>query len=134
MPNYRNQHKPWSDDENDRLTDMMGRGLSYEEIDATMPGRSRMAIRKQACKLGLKLQKPPQKTRFNLPREAPAPRPMTGLDHAVDVLRARYTPVCAEATIRGKVPKPYTSATLFRVGSRPNVTAQEVLEMARRAA
>lgn len=55
------------------------------------------------------------------------------LQEAVDELRRHHAPVCAENTIRRPhmIPRPYTARTLFRVGDRWGVTADEVLELAR---
>jgi hypothetical protein len=54
------------------------------------------------------------------------------LQAAVDELRRHYAPVCAEATIRRPhmVPRPYGRRTLFRVGARWGVTADELVRMA----
>ena len=54
------------------------------------------------------------------------------LQAAVDELRRHHAPVCAEATIRRPhmVPRPYGTRTLFRVGDRWGVTADEVIVMA----
>jgi hypothetical protein len=63
----------------------------------------------------------------------PGPRvSMPDLQAAVDELRRHVAPVCAEATIRRPhmVPRPYTARTLFRVGDRWGVTAEEVMSLA----
>lgn len=59
-------------------------------------------------------------------------RAMPELEQAVDELRRHVAPVCSETTIRRPhmVPRPYGPRTLFRVGERHDVSADEVLQLA----
>lgn len=59
--------------------------------------------------------------------------PPDELQAAVQKLRTRYCPVCAEDTIRypQQTPEAYRETTLFRVGHMENVPAARVVEMAR---
>lgn len=55
----------------------------------------------------------------------------TDLERVVQRLRAKYSPVCAEDTIRhpSRIPMGYRADTLFRVGNRQNVTAAELVTL-----
>lgn len=105
-------------------------------------------VKEHGIRFASDLPKPPKPDRTHLRGAASKPKrarnPMkdintwrppvavTTLEQAVQTLRTRYSPVCAEDTIRypRQAPEPYRATTLFRCGARENVTAAELVEMA----
>jgi hypothetical protein len=71
---------------------------------------------------------PKKRNPMNSLQEWRPPTANTDLERVVQELRKRFSPVCAEDTIRypSRVPPGYTMRTLFRVGHHHNVPASEL--------